>query len=197
MAVDHRPVHALRLAALELLLESSLRRRVLGEDHETRSIAVDAMDDERASLAARPEVILEPAVDRLRGALALERHREQPGRLVDHEQQFVFEQDGQVAAAWAGAAAAFALPGRSIHTRTLSPAFSVVPASRTLASRPFRNTLPRSSTTTARARDPMRPGAARNLSSLTPASGASTVQSVSDIFRHGSASRYNLRVRQP
>ena len=51
-------------------------------------------------------------------------------------------------------------------------------------------------TTTARARDPMRPGAARNLSSLTPASGASTVQSVSDIFRHGSASRYNLRVRQ-
>jgi hypothetical protein len=71
----------------------------------------------------------------------------------------------------------FALPGRSIHVRTTSPAARRVPAWVSVISCSFRNTFPRSSASAARAREPILPASARNLSSLTPASHGLTVQS--------------------
>ncbi len=75
----------------------------------------------------------------------------------------------------------FDVPGRSTQTRTTSPSTSRRAASRTLASPPLTSTLPRSSAVTARPREPVRSGAARNLSSRTPASPAPTTHSESFI----------------
>src|ERR1700730_5791590 len=69
-----------------------------------------------------------------------------------------------------------ALPGRSIQTRTVSPATSRRAASAVPTSAALRNTWPRSSAVNARPRDVRRSAEARNLSSLTPASAAATVQ---------------------
>src|ERR1700730_459148 len=68
-----------------------------------------------------------------------------------------------------------ALPGRSIQTRTVSPATSRRAASAVPTSAALRNTLPRSSAVNARPRYVRRSAEARNLSSLTPASAAATV----------------------
>ena len=92
------PVHALGLAAPELLLERGLRRRVLREDDEPRRVAIDAMYDERPHPApASADVIRDLIVDGRRVRLALERHGQQAGRLVHDEQVVVFVQDLQVA----------------------------------------------------------------------------------------------------
>src|SRR5262249_41284096 len=45
MSVDNRPIDAVGLAAPELLLEGELRAQSLREDHESRRVAIDAMDD--------------------------------------------------------------------------------------------------------------------------------------------------------
>src|SRR5438552_8144714 len=79
------------------------------------------------------------------------------------------------------AALRVALPGRSIQTRTASPSARRVPAAADVASSPLRKTFPRSRAVRARPRDPRRSGAARNLSSLVPASGAATAQCESDM----------------
>ena len=52
MAVDDREVDALWLMPLELRLEVQ-RRRALGEQHQPRTVAIDAMHDERPPAAAR------------------------------------------------------------------------------------------------------------------------------------------------
>src|ERR1700732_2192639 len=68
-----------------------------------------------------------------------------------------------------------ALPGRSIQTRTMSPAARRRAASAVPTSAALRNTLPRSRAVNARPRDVRRSAEARNLSSLTPASASATV----------------------
>src|SRR5450759_1206454 len=54
------------------------------------------MDDERAPLAVRPEVILDLLVDRRRLALALERDAQQSRGLVDDQECVIFENDVEI-----------------------------------------------------------------------------------------------------
>src|ERR1700730_8682488 len=70
----------------------------------------------------------------------------------------------------------FALPGRSIQTRTRSPAARRLAASALPTSAAFRKTLPRSRAVNARPRDVRRSAEARSLASLTLASASATVQ---------------------
>ena len=70
-----------------------------------------------------------------------------------------------------------ALPGRSIHNRTTSPAATRAAASDSVISRSLTNTLPRSSAAAAFGRDPARSGEARYLSSRSPTSSLPTVHS--------------------
>src|SRR5262245_26557288 len=58
MAVHDGQIHTLGLPSLELRFEPRLGLDVLGEDDEARGVAIDAMHDERPSLAVRPEVVL-------------------------------------------------------------------------------------------------------------------------------------------
>ena len=81
MPVNHGPVHAIRLAPPELILQKLLRPRVLGEHDEARRVAIDPVHDERPPLPVRPQVILEVVVHGIRVGLSLERNRESPGGL--------------------------------------------------------------------------------------------------------------------
>src|SRR5947209_12278290 len=81
VAVDDRAIDAFRLAPLELFLQRSLRVRALREDDEAGGIAIDAVDDERPSLTADPQIPRELVVRRSGVAPPLERHGEQPRRL--------------------------------------------------------------------------------------------------------------------
>src|SRR5688572_18844236 len=69
-----------------------------------------------------------------------------------------------------------AVPGRSIHTQTSSPAATRDEPSAAADSTSLTNTRPRSSAATTRPREPSRFGEARNLSSLLPASSSVTRQ---------------------
>jgi len=89
MAVDEREVDALRLAVNELLLQCLLRPRVLGKHHEPRGIAIDPVNHKWAP-PLRPKVTLEMTVDGRLVLLARKRHRQQPRRLVQHQQVAVF-----------------------------------------------------------------------------------------------------------
>ena len=80
------------------------------------------------------------------------------------------------------------LPGRSSHTRISSPAFRRSRTSAGPASPPLTNTFPRSRAAAAFDRDASRSGAARNLSSVWPAS-AETVH-----VRHRSVHRSRFRL---
>src|SRR5688500_2516721 len=66
-------------------------------------------------------------------------------------------------------------PGRSIHTETIAPGTMRDEASASVTSASLTKTLPRSRAATTRLREPSRPGLARNLSSLMPASSSPTV----------------------
>jgi hypothetical protein len=92
MAVDEREVDALRLAVNELLLQCLLRPRVLGKHHEPRGIAINPVNDKWAP-PLRPKVTLEMTVDGRLVLLARKRHRQQPRRLVQHQQVAVFVED--------------------------------------------------------------------------------------------------------
>jgi hypothetical protein len=96
--MNDRPVHPLRLAPRELILDGLLRRRGFRKNDDARRVAIDAMDDERRAPAAGTEMIGKQAEcrrrrlacrDRSRGA-ASKRHREKPSRFIDHEQRFIF-----------------------------------------------------------------------------------------------------------
>src|ERR1041384_4713825 len=92
MAVDEREIHAFRLALDELLLHRLLRTRIFGEYDEARRVAIDPMHDERTP-ALRAQVAFELAVNRRFVLLARQRDREQPGRLVQHQQMPVLVHD--------------------------------------------------------------------------------------------------------
>ena len=86
--------------ALELLLQRELRAFALGEQHQPRRIAIDPVHDERAPPAAPAQIDLEILEHRARvvAALQRQRHRQQPGRLVQHDQRLVLVDDRQIAA---------------------------------------------------------------------------------------------------
>ena len=74
------------------------------------------MDDKRPPLAERAEVILDLLVHRRRVALALQRHAEQSGRLVDDEHGLVLEDDVEIADPGLGPAPLRA--ARTVHPDT-------------------------------------------------------------------------------
>ena len=65
VAVHDRLIDPLRLATQELPFQVRERRAVLGEHHQARGIAIDAMHDLRASLSLRPQVRLDQFDQRL------------------------------------------------------------------------------------------------------------------------------------
>jgi len=95
MSVDDREIHALRVAADELLLHRLLRPRILCEHDEPGRVAIDPVDDERPA-ALRAQVALEPAVHGRRVRLSRKRHRKQTGALVDDNQHPVFVDDVEI-----------------------------------------------------------------------------------------------------
>ena len=93
MTVDDGEIHALGLVPPELIPEQSERVCADGEHDQTRCVAVDAMDDERPSLAARPQVVAELVLDGRRPIPAREWYRQETGRLVDDDQGVVLVDD--------------------------------------------------------------------------------------------------------
>src|SRR5687768_12605883 len=67
MSVDDSPVDARGLAAPELHPQVLLRARVRRKDDESRRVLIDPVDDQRATLAMRSEMIFDELVDRWRG----------------------------------------------------------------------------------------------------------------------------------
>ncbi len=90
MPVRNGEVDSARLVTSELHLEPLLRLRMLRKDDQPGGVLVDPMDDERTALAVGSETVLDQLVHRRHIRLALERHREEPRRLVDDDQIVVF-----------------------------------------------------------------------------------------------------------
>ena len=86
LAVDDGEIDPLGLTAGKLRLQPLLRRRILGEHHETRRVLVDAVDDKRPALGVRSEALLNLSVDGGDVGVALERNRQDPRRLADDDQ---------------------------------------------------------------------------------------------------------------
>src|SRR5438552_2650224 len=99
MPVDDGAIHPLDRMPLELLAKRALGGRRLRKHDETRGITIDAVHDERLALALRPQMRDELIDDRVLVLFALERHGEEAGRLVEHDQDFVFVENMQVARA--------------------------------------------------------------------------------------------------
>ena len=85
MAVHQRQIGALGLTRDELLLHRLLRPRILREHHQAGRVAIDPVHHERTT-TLRAQVAFELAVDGRRVLLARQRHRQQPRRLVQHQQ---------------------------------------------------------------------------------------------------------------
>ena len=179
MAVDDRAIHALRLVALELLLQPRLRVGALGEHDEPRGVAVDAVHDERPPLAARAEMILDFLVHRRRVASALERDDEQPGRLVQDQQRVILVDDAEIARRpdggtplrRAGPVHPDADDVAGVEARARGVGAGLHAVDEHLAARDRRGRRC--------AREPRRSGAARNLSSRVADASAPAVHSVS------------------
>jgi hypothetical protein len=69
------------------------------------------MDDEWAPMTMAAEVIREQCIDRRRWIAVRKRHAQEASRLVDHEQEVIFEKDLQLAELeWSGATLRAARP---------------------------------------------------------------------------------------
>ena len=90
MAIHYGEIHALRGALAELVLQRGVRPRILGKHDDTRRITIDAMHHERLSLAMRSKVVLDLIEDRFFLPTSFKRDREQPSRLVEHDQILIF-----------------------------------------------------------------------------------------------------------
>src|SRR6266511_1100964 len=91
--LHHRHIDALHLAGLELCLKVPLGPDRLGEDEEARGLAIQPVDDEGpARRLSGPEIVPEQPV---RGVLtlALRGDGQEAGRLVDHEEILVLEDE--------------------------------------------------------------------------------------------------------
>ena len=64
MAVDDREIDPLRFPSTELCFQPLLRPGVLRKDDQARRVPIDPMDDERASLTAWPQMMLDLVIDR-------------------------------------------------------------------------------------------------------------------------------------
>ena len=164
---------------LELFFQRELRGFALREQHQAGRVAIDPVHDERPPPAAAAQIDLEILEHRARvvAALQRQRHGEQAGRLVQHDQRFVFVDDRQVAVGAERRAALGA--ARPIHPQPddVAGGRRRAAASASVISRSLTNTLPRSSAAAAFGRDPARSGAARYLSSRSPTSPLPTVHS--------------------
>src|SRR5436190_6522104 len=89
LALDQRQVAALHLAPLDLGREAAVRLVPSGDDHQSRGVLVEPVDDPRAlRVAAAPEE-LSKHVDERRAAVPRGGVHDQAGRLLDHGQPLV------------------------------------------------------------------------------------------------------------
>ena len=144
VSVNHRPVDALRLAPRELILDGPLGRGGLGEHHDARGVAIDAMNHEGHAPTALTEVVGKQAEHRWRSLASSQRHGKKPGGLVHDEQRLVLVENLQprvlTCLAEAPEVRRRALPGQSTQNLTTSPEASRLPASCAEASTSLRNT---------------------------------------------------------
>ena len=61
---DHGQDYALGIVSFELALSTAAAPRMPGKEHDSGRVAIDAMDDERARLAATGQVVLHVVIDR-------------------------------------------------------------------------------------------------------------------------------------
>src|SRR5687768_9705423 len=59
MAIDDGEIHTLGRSRAKLLLQCGMGAPLLGEQHDTRRIAVDAVHDEGLPLSVRPQMIFD------------------------------------------------------------------------------------------------------------------------------------------
>jgi hypothetical protein len=118
MSIDHREIHTLRFVSLELVLQTMLRIRSRRKNDQARRVAIDAMDDERAALPARPQMGGQLLFDAVFVASSRQRHRQQAGRLVDDDQGGIFVDDLEPAVCRSTPAPAAAGAARPIHPDT-------------------------------------------------------------------------------
>ena len=95
VAVDDGEIHALGRSRSKLLLQRGVRAAILGEQHDSRRVAIDPMHDQGLPLPVRPQMIFDLIEDRDFLAAPLERDRQQPGGLVEHDQKLIFVKDSQ------------------------------------------------------------------------------------------------------
>ena len=165
MAVDHGEIHALGLTASNCSFSASCAVRFFAKTTSpdvSRSMRWTTMGP---PFAARPEVQLDldrPARARPAAAAA----GRQAGRPACRPRAVPrLRRRCEARSPRARRGAAFALPGRSIQTRTRSPTESRPAAAASSTSVPFTNTLRLAIASAARPRDVRRDGSARNLSS--------------------------------
>src|SRR5262245_60052938 len=96
VAVDHREVHPLRLAAPKLILQLGLSIWAQCKDDETGGVAIDTVNHQRPFLAFRPEMQHELVLDGRGILLTLERDGQKARWLVDDDQGIVFVNDRQL-----------------------------------------------------------------------------------------------------
>ena len=122
MAVHDGPVDALDRVALELPFQAVLRRRVLGEHDQARRVAIDAVDDERPALAVRTQMRRSP--DRRSSGAPPRRSSGTASRPAGLSSTMSTSSSKTMRRSpdRLGRRAPRALPGRSIQTRTRSPA---------------------------------------------------------------------------
>src|SRR5262245_8041231 len=104
MSVDHGQIDAFGFPAAELLFQAFLRIGILGKDDETGRVAIDSVNDQRPPFSARPQMLLHLVVDGWGLVPARQWHHQEPGGLVDDQQQRVFVDDFELASlSWAKA----------------------------------------------------------------------------------------------
>ncbi len=95
MTVNNCQIYPFRFMTLELLFEPGMSLGVHREHDEPRRVAVDPVDDQRPPLATRMKMRQKLVGDR-RIAAVSQRDRQQPGRLIDHDQRIVLVNDCQL-----------------------------------------------------------------------------------------------------
>src|SRR5262249_31258019 len=96
VAVYHRKVHPLRLAAPKLILQLGLSIGAERKNDEPGRVAIDSVNYQRTFLALRPEMQHELVLNGRGILLTLERNGQKARWLVDHDQRVVFVNDRQL-----------------------------------------------------------------------------------------------------
>jgi hypothetical protein len=97
VSVDNGEIDTLRLTPAKLVPQALLSVGAHREHDEPGRIAVYAMDNERLSFPAMPQVVDELVLDRWSGVATLERYGQQARWFVHHDHRIVLMDDLELA----------------------------------------------------------------------------------------------------